>query len=298
MINLNRIVFIKIRIVVISCVAFLIFAKPVNAQTETKTSSLLWEISGNGLTSPSYLYGTIHLISKEDFFVRKEVDSVFKLCNQVAFEIKLDDMSALMGLEKKMELPEGQTISGMMAPDDYQILKTYLIDSFDINLEEFDNKKPLALQQLLLTNIIDGEIESYELYFLMQSMQNKKKIKGLETVDDQLAIFDSIPYIEQLQWMVDGINDTTNLNAQWDAIIQAYKSEDLETISTLMNEGDEGLMKYEDVMIINRNKKWIPEIESIMQSGASFIAVGAGHLPFDTGVIQLLKDKGYTLKPL
>lgn len=85
-------------------------------------------------------------------------------------------------------------------------------------------------------------------------MQNKKKIKGLETVDDQLAIFDSIPYIEQLQWMVDGINDTTNLNAQWDAIIQAYKSEDLETISTLMNEGDEGLMKYEDVMIINRNK--------------------------------------------
>lgn len=291
-------IFPRIKLIYVFFFSLLLFAKPINAQQETKTSSLLWEITGNDLTSPSYLYGTIHIISKEDFFIRKEVDSVFKLCNQVAFEIKLDDMAALMGIEKKMELPEGQTISGMMNPTDYQKLKTYFIDSFDINLEEYDTKKPLALQQLLITNMIDGETESYELYFLMQCMQYKKKIKGLETVDEQLAIFDSIPYTEQLQWMVDGFNDTTNLDNLWNAIIEAYKSENLETISNLLSESSPELMEYDDIMLINRNKKWIPEIENIMKSEATFIAVGAGHLPFDTGVIQLLKDKGYTLKPL
>jgi len=276
----------------------LVFVQPVSAQQDTSKSSLLWEISGNGLSAPSYLYGTIHLIGKEDFFVRHEVDSVFDLCKQVAFEIKLDDMSALLGMKKKLKLPEGQTISGMMDPVDYQRLKTFLMDSFDVDIADYDDQKPLALQQVLITSLIDGETESYEVYFLMKSMKGLKKIEGLESVDDQIGVLDKIPYTEQLQWMVDGIDDTTDMQAQWDAIIRAYKAEDLEAISDLMLESDEGMMQYADLLLTDRNKKWIPVIESIIRKGPAFIAVGAAHLPFDTGVIQLLIDKGYSLKPL
>ncbi|HET8964028.1 MAG TPA: hypothetical protein VFM99_09035, partial [Chitinophagales bacterium] len=69
-------IFSRIKLLYVFFFSLLLFAKPSNAQSDSKTSSLLWEISGNGLTTPSYLYGTIHIISKEDFFIRKEVDSV------------------------------------------------------------------------------------------------------------------------------------------------------------------------------------------------------------------------------
>lgn len=268
------------------------------AQNTPETSSLLWEISGNGLSSPSWIYGTIHLIGKDDFYVRPAVDSVFMLSKTAAFEIKLNDMAALMSMQQKMELPDGLTISGMMQPEDYKKLKVYLADSLDAEIADFEHKKPLALQQLMITEFIDGETASFELYFLTKCMQLKKEIDGLETLDDQLAVFDSIPYTEQLQWLVDGIDSIGVMESLWDDLTDAYIAEDLETLSKLINESSPEIMQYSDLLLINRNKKWIPEIESLIKSGSVFIAVGAGHLPFDTGVLQLLRNAGYTLKPL
>ncbi|MFN3939901.1 MAG: TraB/GumN family protein, partial [Chitinophagales bacterium] len=203
-----------------------------------------------------------------------------------------------MQVEQRMLLPQGVTISSLMQPADYEKLRKYFADSLHTDITAMDNKKPMALQQIALYAFIDGETESFELYFLKQCMAQKKPIKGLETIDTQLNIFDSIPYAEQLQWLLDGIADTVNTDTLWNSLIDSYKNENLHQIAELIIQSSPEIMAYENLWLTDRNKNWIPVIETLMQENSTFIAVGAGHLPFDTGILQLLSNKGYTLKAL
>lgn len=269
-----------------------------NSSGADKTTSLLWEITGNGLSKPSYLYGTIHLIDKKDFYVRPLIDSMLLHADQVAFEIKLDDMAALMSLQGMMALPEGQTIKGMTSPEDYEKLRKYFADSLETDLADMDKQKPFALIQKVTENFIKGEQESFELHFLMECIQHKKTILGLETVADQMAIFDSIPYAEQIGWLLESIDSSTAYNDIFSDLVRFYKEEDLDSIAKCMNESSPELMAYADEFIYSRNRKWIPVMADMMKDKTTFIAVGAGHLPGDEGVIALLRKAGYTVKPI
>ena len=268
------------------------------AGVEKKNTSLLWEISGKDLQQPSYLYGTIHLIAKKDFVIRPLIDSMFAKSAVAAFEFKLDDMSALMQAQKDLKLPEGQTLQDFMSPADYEKLKKYLNDSLQADIAEYNTQKPLALYQAMASDYINGEQESFEVHFLMEAMQSKKPIEGLETIGDQLHVFDSVPYTEQLQWIMDGIDSADTYQQIWNDLVAAYKAEDLEKLSELMEKSSPELMKYRDLFINDRNRKWIPVIEKLIHEKQTFIAVGAGHLPGDNGIINLLKKQGYTVKPI
>ncbi|MBC8046180.1 MAG: TraB/GumN family protein [Fimbriimonadaceae bacterium] len=265
---------------------------------EKRSTSLLWEISGNGLENPSYLYGTIHMIDKKDFYVRPLIDSMLSRAEQVAFEIKLDDLAALMKIQTMLDLPEGKTIQGMMNEADYEKLKKYFADSLSVDLDMLNNQKPFILIQKISENYIKGERESFELYFLMQCMKKQKPIIGLETVEEQVGIFDIIPYEEQITWLTDWSDSSAKYDQVFADMITAYKMEDIQALATLMKESSPELMKYDDLFINDRNKNWIPKIEAMIKDKPTFIAVGAGHLPGESGVIELLRKKGYTVKAI
>jgi uncharacterized protein len=269
-----------------------------NNAGEKKTTSLLWEISGNGLSKPSYLYGTIHLIDKKDFYVRPLIDSMLVNAGQVVFEIKLDDMAALMSIQSMMNLPEGKTIKGMMNATDYAALKKYFSDSLHTDIETMNDQKPFALIQKVTESYIKGDQESFELHFLMECMNHQKTILGLETVADQMAVFDTIPYEEQIGWLVEWADSSSKYDDIFDRLITFYKEENLDSIAKCMNESSPELMKYADEFIYDRNRKWIPEIKEMIKDKTTFIAVGAGHLPGENGVIALLRKEGYTVKPI
>ncbi|MFI5171191.1 MAG: TraB/GumN family protein [Chitinophagales bacterium] len=263
---------------------------------QTKTNSLLWEISGNGLLVPSYLYGTIHIMDREDFSIRKEIDSVFAVSEQVAFEIKMDDLSAIGKVQSWMVLPPDKKLSDFCSPDEYEKIKKYLKDSLDMDIEMFAGQKPFVLEQLMMMETMEGETASYEEYFLTKSITAHKPIKGLELVEDQLNLFDTIPYSEQIDWILEEIDSSGDYGELWMQLIDAYKIEDLTLISKLMKSTIE--YKYESLLISGRNKNWIPVIENLIQLKSTFIAVGAGHLPGENGVLELLRKKGYSLKAI
>lgn len=265
---------------------------------QTKTSSLLWEISGNGISHPSYLYGTIHLIDQKDFLIRKEIDSVFNLAEQIAFEIKMDDATALSKIEAWFPLPEGKTFQDYCSPAEYEKIKNYLMDSMETDIKQFNDQKPFVVAQLQMSDYIEGEMASYELYFMTKAMSLQKPMKGLELIEEQLNLFDMIPYEEQIDWVVEGIDSASHYSITWSQLIEAYKNEDLTALWRLFIETTPELVKYEPILISNRNKNWIPVIEEMIKTTSTFIAVGAGHLPGEMGVIELLIKQGYSLRPL
>lgn len=296
--SISTVLFLSVVVFVVSSANTCKEEKPAEAADDARTTSLLWEISGNGLSAPSYLYGTMHLIDKKDFYVRPFIDSMLIQSEQVAFEIKLDDMAALMKMQALMILPEGKTLESMMPAEDYEKLKKYLSDSLNTNIDLIKDQKPLYIMQLLAEKMIKGETESFEIHFFMLCMQHQKPISGLETVEEQMGIFDAIPYDEQMKWLMMEVNDPGLYDSVFTDMVQAYKKEDIEQLAALMKESSPELMLYEDIFLTNRNKNWIPKIEELIKTKTTFIAVGAGHLPGENGVIELLRKKGYTVKPV
>ena len=281
------------------------------AQVEDK-NSLLWEISGKNLKKPSYLYGTIHLIPKNDFFLTDATKKVFDASQKVTFEINMKEMNnpmAMISIFTKALMPNGKTLKDFLNAEDYGLVQRKF-DSIGMPLKMLERIKPMFLSVMLGT---DGEkitaegggisetskSTSYEMEFLQMGEKQKKEFGGLETVEFQMGIFDSIPYKVQAEMLVKTIKNGSAGSDDLGKMVEMYKKQDIEAMSKMLQSDDQNeLAGYENMLINSRNSNWIPLMAKAMSEKITFFAVGAGHLGGEKGVVNLLKKEGYTVKPL
>jgi uncharacterized protein YbaP (TraB family) len=259
---------------------------------------LLWRITGNGLEDTSWLYGTIHLINQDDFVVRKEVEHAISSCATVAFELKLNDLGMMAKMMRMLQLPGDSTLADVIDADRYELLRQYVEDSSGLSFASFETQKPLALMQLLLQRMIPGTPASYELHFLQMAVGAGQEIVGLEDIEDQMSVFDGIPYSEQVDWILEMYIDADSMKRMYAELVDAYLKEDLSRMQVLMLEESPELAQHSETLLDQRNRNWIPVIEGLMAESPVFVAVGAAHLPGPEGVVSLLKKAGYTVEPV
>ncbi|MEP7322316.1 MAG: TraB/GumN family protein [Saprospiraceae bacterium] len=285
-------------------------AKQTNASAKTTPGStnyipvdksLLWEISGNGLKKPSYLFGTIHLIGKEDFFFPTSLQDKIAAAEQATFEIDMDDMSSMesmMSIMSKAFMKDGKTLRDFITDKEYKLVNDHFAAK-GLPLQMLERMKPMLLSTFASMDLGGGEdgsnTKSYEMEIFAKIKELHKPSLGLETVDDQLAIFDSIPYPAQAKMLMESIKSADKENAEYKKMAEMYKKQDIEQMAKLSVEGDEGLGGYENLFLYDRNKKWIPLMSAMMNDKSTFFAVGAGHLGGPKGVINLLKLAGYKI---
>lgn len=281
------------------CVLFLVScAFGLQAQNSGYTGSLLWKVTGNGLETPSYIYGTMHLLEQKDFNIKSEVDSVFDAADKIIFEIDLTDITLQSTFQNWMLLPDNKTLKDYCSDDEFKKITKYCADSLNVDISTYANQKPFALYQLQTTHLIKGELASFELYFLQKCMRSQIPVGGLETLNSQLHIFDSISYEEQLDWIVTSIDSSDEQYTNFDDMVASYLSGDLNALLNYMETNSPEIKKYDDLFLVNRNTNWIPVIMNEINKQSSFIAVGAAHLGGPTGILQLLANKGYSITPL
>jgi uncharacterized protein YbaP (TraB family) len=117
----------------------------------------------------------------------------------------------------------------------------------------------------------------------------------------QASIFDSIPYKLQAEQLLKYVNDggsNSQVDKQFEDMIEAYKAQDIEKLGAFVKEDESGLGNYEDILIYNRNRNWVQKLKAVMPGKSLTIAVGAGHLAGENGLIKLLRKEGYTVKPV
>jgi uncharacterized protein len=265
--------------------------------------SLLWEISGNGLKKSSYLFGTIHLIGKEDFFFPPSLQDKIAAAEQATFEIDMDDMSSMesmMSIMNKAFMKDGKTLKDFITDKEYKLVNDHFAAK-GLPLQMLERMKPMLLATFASMDL-GGEdasgTKSYEMEIFAKVKDMNKPSLGLETVDDQLAIFDSIPYQAQAKMLMESIKSADKENDEYKKMADMYKKQDIEQMAKMSIEGDEGMAGYENLFLYNRNKKWIPLMSSMMNDKSTFFAVGAGHLGGPKGVINLLKLAGYKITPV
>jgi len=267
----------------------------------TSNNTLLWEITGKGLDSASYLFGTMHILCASDAKLSPNLKQVIRDCNQVYFEIDMDDMQEVMGAMKYLRMTDGEKISDLLTPEEYERVKHYFEESKSkLPFSMMNRFKPYFVSSLIGEQLMTcKETNGMEGLIMQEAKPLKKNILGLETTEFQASIFDSIPYKKQAKDLVAYIDSVDHYRGITEQMVQVYLKQDLSELDKLMQQSDVGMNEYMDLMLYDRNRRWVAKLPGIMKAGGTtLIAVGAGHLPGENGVINLLRKAGYSVKPL
>ncbi|MBN9485411.1 MAG: hypothetical protein BGO70_14610 [Bacteroidetes bacterium 43-93] len=267
-------------------------------QGKEEEKSLLWKISSKDLKKSSYIFGTIHMICPKDYVWTEAMKNAFAKCQEVCFELDLDDPNMMMEIATGMLNKDGKTLREYFSDSDYVKLERYVRDSIGMDISVFSQMKPVALETMFVThnNECDNPI-SYENNLMADAQKVHKEITGLESVSEQLDLFDNLPVDSVIKDVMNTVNGIETGEDDYKKLIAAYKKQDLKALYKLIKASEKidlDLAGFLDV----RNEKWIPRMTEKMDKGAIFFAVGAGHLPGENGVLNLLKKAGYIVTPV
>ncbi|UJP63522.1 TraB/GumN family protein [Mongoliitalea daihaiensis] len=260
-------------------------------------NSLLWKISDNGLEQPSYLFGTIHVICPEDFKMDERILSALQSSKKIVLELNMSDPMLVQEMQQNSMNADFYNIQNEFDPEAQAALDAFLSDNYGMGLAQIGIMKPFILSTMVLMKQLPCETpDSYELFFTNKSQEWKIPMEGLETATYQISLFDKIPLERQIADLSNMI--LTDASAEeFKGMVDAYTAEDLGKLQEIITA--DGLTgEYGAILIDQRNLDWIPKIEQLIKQESTFIAVGAGHLPSEKGVIQLLRNAGYTVEPV
>jgi uncharacterized protein len=267
-----------------------------NAQTNEK--SLLWKISGKGISQPSYLYGTIHITC--DATLPAKVKNAMNKTNQLCLELDMDDSNMQAEMMSSMMMKNGVTMQSLATAEDFALVDEFLIKNLGFSAKLLNTVKPFMVSAMLYPKMMDCPMQSVEAELMKISSEQNETTIGLETVTEQLNVFDAIPYKDQMDELVktaksDLVRDSKELKEMLDL----YKSEDIQAMIEFTKNSDNAMTsKFDDELLNNRNQNWISRIEKIAKEKPTFFGVGAAHLGGELGVINLLRKYGFTVEPV
>lgn len=265
------------------------------------SNSLLWMITSDDMEDTSFLFGTMHMIQKE-YFIFPETLGDFASSSDVMI-MELAGMPDPYEMMKHIMLPKGESMFDYFDEEQEDSLVAWVTENTSYSEDglrsTFGRMKPFALVQLTALSQFEGDIESYEEDFVKIAKKHEIEIIGLETAAQQMKIFDDLTDEEMTEMVMSSIRDDADEAAEQLENMQAtYQAQLLDSLYSIIHSEGGMLAEKESAFLTDRNKNWIPKITKIIKDKSAFIAVGAGHLAGEEGVIKLLEKKGYTLTPI
>lgn len=271
-------------------------------------NSLVYKITGNGLDTPSYVMGTIHMICEEDYQWTPAMQTAFDKTSEVCLEINLSDQTTQMALGMAMMNQGGPKISEQFN----EVEKKALIEKFNKltgqSGDVIDMLKPIALVSILTPESFacKNDLKSYEAEIMMKAQASEKKLHGIESVETQIKAMSTMP--DSAIFSMTRVFLNPNNNKETKKLYQEYLDQTATMVKFYKAQDVEGLYKFstsselfkmnEKVMLDDRNTDWIPKMTDMMKDKPMFFAFGAAHLGGDIGVINQLKKAGYTVTPV
>ena len=260
-------------------------------------NSILWEITGKGMTKPSYLFGTIHIQDKRVFSYSDSVELTLKNSDAFAMELILDQINP-MEMISGMTLPNKAKTTDFIDKSDSALLFNTYQRLFGSSFNQINHFKPFFASTIfMMAYIPKEEPEAMDMHLLGIARENNKKVLSIEELKDQLNAIDKITPKEQAKMLMQGIKDSTSWSKDYDNMREAYIKGDLDKLFILMQ--DPAMPEnFNKAFLVDRNGKMAKNIASFCLSQPTFCAIGAAHLPGKVGVIALLKKEGFILRPI
>jgi uncharacterized protein YbaP (TraB family) len=180
----------------------------------------------------------------------------------------------------------------------FQYFKEELNEDKESVKSKYGKMKPMVLLQLMTQKSFGENPSSYEMSLEAVARKNNVSIEGLETIEQQIGFFDKMTMDEQVEMVMAALNNSEEALEETQKLIDVYLSQNIDSMALLITNSDIGTESFEEEFLTKRNEDWVPKIKGYIKKNSCFIAVGAGHLGGEKGVIELLRKEGYTLEPV
>ena len=275
----------------------------VPAVLRAQEKSLLWKIRSGPNTIT--ILGSIHFLKKENYPLKKNIETALDSAKKLVLEINLLATDAQKNQQVVMEKAvnrDGSRLQQNVSSETFALTEEKARD-VGIDVSSLSPFKPwfvaLTLSSVKLQKLGLDPTYGVDRYLAERAKKRGKPISGLETFELQIGVFDGLSPREQESMLRETLQDMDALDKSADRIVQAWLRGDAASLEESLLSGMRAYPALFQKLIVDRNRRWLPEIERLIKQGENpLIVVGAAHLVGKDGVIELLKQRGYTVEQL
>ncbi|CAN5410475.1 TraB/GumN family protein [soil metagenome] len=289
----------KIFLLSIVCLSFTTISF---AQKSNTNNSILWKVTGKGLQKPSYLFGTYHFLSNAFVDTMSAVKNAYKSVETVAGELIID--SSIQAPMMEAALLKGVTLQKVLPDTLYAKASAWFKEEAGLDIAKLDQLNPLTIMTAASAITYQkyfpskpGEVQ-LDTYFQDEAKKDGKKVIGLETIDVQIkALFGQLTMQRQVELLNEMFKEKDELKRLLGVMNNAYISQNMNELQQLMY-GSSYKPEELKVLLDDRNNHWMEQLPKLMKEQPVFVEVGALHLFGQKGLINQLKEQGYTVTPI
>ena len=276
-------------------------------QINNESKNFLWEVSSDQ-GNKVYLFGSIHAVKQDIYPLPNTIMNTFENCDALVVEADLTKISQnkIMELTQKNGIyPFGDSISNHISPENNKILEKKL-KNLELDIELFKTSKPWFLATVIasteLLKIGYDPKNGIDMFFLDYADKLKKTIIELESAEYQIELLSGFSPEIQEMFLMDTIESYSDFETTLDTLVTTWQNGDekgLEKIIIREMNKNPDLKPLYDKLFRERNIEMSLKIEEFLTTDKKFfIVVGSGHLIGEDGIIEILKEKGYTIRQL
>lgn len=276
---------------------FLLFTFPFLFLAQIEKKSLLWEISNPSNNQKSYLFGTMHIMDEESFFFPKKLGQLLAKSEALCMEISSISNNNLSPTQLILEKGSFQDF---FSEKELDTIHQWASEDLLMEVKQFDENfkqaKPFLVLQFILQNSLPENIKSQESELEKQAKQKDIPLLGLETVDEQLKLFDNLTSVDQKKMVLAALRNRDKAKNEFNELQKLYLLQNLDSLYSFIQKDNS--LPNSRIFLEDRNIHWISLMKNMMSKQNVFFAVGAAHLTGPEGLIELLMKEGYQLKAI
>lgn len=281
-------------------------------------AQLLWKVSGNGLSQPSYIVGSFHVAPANFVDSIAGLNDALASCKQVYGELSLQelgDMSKLQQMQAAMLLPDSVKLQDLFTAEQQEQVNKMLRRVLGTDLttptvgEQLSRMKPSALSTTLQVVTYVKKHPSFnpqalfDAALLQKGAQAGKTVGGLETMAFQSRLlYESKPLERQAAELLCMAQHFDYQEELMERLAAAYLAQDLKALAAVMSEKMnnecDSTPEEEEALIYQRNADWAKKLPTILHTASTLVVVGSGHLPGERGLLELLRQAGFDVTPV
>lgn len=271
--------------------------------TAAQAGSTLWKVTSG--KQVLYIQGSSHILKQENYPLAPAIEAAYSNSTALVLEVDMAEMTSpktqqlIMG---KAILAQPDTLQTVLKPATYEKINQSCAD-IGLPAESLQPFKPwfatMTLTMVKMQKLGFDQKLGLDQYFYSKATTDGKKVIGLETIDFQIALFDSLANENPDDFVNRSLADLKMLDTEIAALIHAWETGNVETLDRLMSQSFAEYPGLYAKFITNRNKSWAKQLSKMIKDDDTYmVVVGAGHLPGKEGVINLLKAKGFSVEQL
>lgn len=262
-------------------------------------AQLFWRVSGNGLAKDSFIFGTAHNAPISMIDEVPGLNDAIQNCDITIGEIDKNDPGSPNLEMMELMSPADSTLDKLLSPEDFRVVEETVnkcLESTGASMDQMLMFKPGLISMLAMdmehSASLDSDLEEelFDIEILKRAAAAGHHTEGFETLAEHLDWMLKAPLKDQATWLVSKCKNYDNQ----EGLDEAYINQDA-TVQFESRTPDEG---YREFFVYRRNRNWAEKLDQMMPEQSCLVCVGAAHLSGEKGLIQLLRDRGYTVEPM